>query len=62
MPPDPAIRARITVALRAVEAAMPLSSGDLLMDLRNNELLGVEERLSLILGRVREEIDNRGLN
>ena len=62
MPEDPAIRARITVALNAVDAAVPLSSGDLLMELRNPELLEVEERLALILGRVREEIDNRGLN
>jgi hypothetical protein len=62
MPEDPAIRARITAALNAVDAAVPLSSGDLLRELRNPELLDVEERLVLILGRVREEIDNRELN
>ena len=62
MPEDPAIRARITAALRAIEAAVPLSSGKLLMGLRSAELLEVEERLTLMLGRVREEIDNRGLN
>ena len=45
MPEDPAIRAQITAALRAVEDAVPLSSGKLLMQLRNAELLDVEDRL-----------------
>lgn len=62
MPEDPAIRAQITAALRAVEDAVPLSSGKLLMQLCNAELLDVEDRLALMLGRVREEIDSRGLN
>jgi hypothetical protein len=60
--PSPDFRARITAALHGIEAAEALSSGDLLLEASNAELLEGEERLAHILARVRAEIDNRGLN
>jgi hypothetical protein len=62
MPEDPQIRARITAALRSLEAAKVLAGGDLLSTVRNAELLDIEDWVALILRRVQTEIENRGLN
>jgi hypothetical protein len=62
MPEDPQIRARITTALRGLEAAKVLAGGDLLVQARNAELLDIENWVALILRRVQTEIDNRGLD
>ena len=62
MPEDPQIRARITTALRSLEAAKVLAGGDLLSAVRNAELMDIEDWVALILRRVQTEIENRGLN
>ena len=58
---DQESRARITEALRGIEAAKVLASAELLLDATNTELLDIEERLVHILRHVHAEIDNRGL-